>query len=94
MGPLRIELRRKEPSGLLVAALLIFNGLGLALALSAGRYPIRLYVRNALFTEVVVDQQVPSESVLDALLARRIRQDPSAIAVWSLFTSAELARLD
>ena len=57
MGPLRIELRCKEPSGLLVAALLIFNGLGLALVLTAGRHPISLYVRNALFAEVVDDQQ-------------------------------------
>ena len=94
MAPFRIELRRKNPSGLLVAALLLFNGLALALLLTAGRYPTSLYVRNALFSEVVDDQQVPSEAALNTLLKRRIRQDPAWLRARSLFTSTELARLD
>ena len=94
MAPFRLELRRKNPSGLLVAALLLFNGLGLALVLIAGRYPTSLYVRNALFSEVVDDQQVPSEAALNTLLKHRIRQDPSWLPVRSLFTSTELVRLD
>lgn len=65
MNVIPVELRRKNCSGLLVAALLLFNGLGLALVLTAGRYPISLYVRNALFSEVVDDQQVPSEAALN-----------------------------
>lgn len=65
MSVIPVELRRKNPSRLLVAALLLFNGLGLALVLTAGRYPISLYVRNALFSEVVDDQQVPSEAALN-----------------------------
>lgn len=65
MSVIPVELRRKNPSGLLVVALLLFNGLALALLLTAGRYPISLYVRNALFSEVVDDQQVPSEAALN-----------------------------
>lgn len=94
MSPFRLELRRKNPSGLLVAALLLFNGLALALVLTAGRYPISLYVRNALFSEVVDDQQVTTEAALNTLLKRRIRQDPAWLRARSLFTSTELVRLD
>lgn len=42
-----IKLHRKRPSWLLMAALVIVNGLGLALALIAGRYPGSLFLRNA-----------------------------------------------
>jgi len=94
LTPLRVELRRKNPSGLLAGALFLFNGLGLALVLTAGRYPISLYVRNALFSEVVDDQQVTSEAALNTLLKRRIRQDLAWLPARSLFTSTELVELD
>lgn len=51
-------------------------------------------MRNALFSEVVDDQQVPSEAALNALLKRRIRQDPAWLPARPLFTSTELFRLD
>lgn len=62
--------------------------------LTAFRNPISLYVRHELFSEVVDDQQVPSEAALNTLLKRRIRQDPAWLPARSLFTSTELVMLD
>jgi len=84
----------KKPSCLLVPALVIFNGLGLALALISGRFPFSLFLRNAIFSDLVDNQQLPSEAALNALLKRRIRQDPPELGSAFLFTSPELVKLD
>lgn len=43
---------------------------------------------------MVDDQQIPSEATLNALLKRRIRQDPPELGSRPLFTSPELVKLD
>lgn len=89
-----LHLRRKRPSRLIWGVWLGFNGLGLAVLLTALRYPYSLYVRNALFTQVFDTGQLPSEERLNALLETSLRYDPPQLQVRSLFTPAELAKLD
>jgi hypothetical protein len=79
---------------LLFAFFVAFNAIGLVIMLTAARYPVSLYVRNALFSEVVDDGQVPDEAALNLLLARRLRRDPPALRARELFTAAELTKLD
>ena len=68
--------------------------MGLAVVLALARYPLSLYVRNALFSEVFDAQQLRSEEQLNAMIARRLRQDPPQLKPRTLFTPAQLARLD
>lgn len=71
--PSVLHLRRKRPSRLLWALWLGFNGVGLAVVLALARYPLSLYVRNALFSELFDVQQLRSEEQLNAMIARRLR---------------------
>jgi hypothetical protein len=89
-----LQLRRKHPSRLLWSVWVAFNVLILAVVLAAARYPLTLYIRNALFSETFDAQQLRSESQLNALIARRLRHDPPELNPRTLFTRAELAKLD
>lgn len=86
---------RKDPSRLLGALWLGFSGLGLAVVLAVGsRYPVNLYVRNALFSQVFDTGQIRSDDDLNALLARKMRFDPPHLKPRSVFSPSELASLD
>ena len=73
---------------------MVFNGLVLAGLLVAWRYPMSLWVRNTLWSEVFDDQQISSEAALNAVLAKRQRRDPAELNPRRMFSSDDLARLD
>jgi len=87
-------LLRKSPSRLLLSVFLLYNLLGLAVLVVAGRYPTSLYVRNALFSKVVDDTEITDEAALNREIARSFRRDPPRFDPRSLFTTSELQRLD
>jgi hypothetical protein len=86
--------RSQQPSRLVWTLVVAFNSLGLGLLAITARYPTSLYFRNALFSEVYDDIQIPNEQALNAALAQRIRRDPPELDVRGLFSPAELALLD
>jgi hypothetical protein len=71
-----------------------FNALGIGLLVIAGRYPTSIYVRNALFSQVIDDSQVPTEQAVNNAINQQFRRDPPQLNPRALFTKAELARLD
>jgi hypothetical protein len=89
-----LEVRRKTPSKLLWTLVVVFNGLVLAGLLVAWRYPMSLWVRNTLWSEVFDDQQISSEAALNAVLAKRQHRDPAELNPRRMFSSDDLARLD
>lgn len=87
-------IRSSRPSRLLWMVLLLFNALGLGLLLILARYPTSLYVRNALFSQVIDDSQAPTEQVVNSAINQQFIRDPPQLNPRALFKKAELARLD
>ncbi len=89
------QLRRStRPSRLLWLVLLLFNALGVGVLLFAARYPTSLYVRNALFSQVLDDSQVPTEQAVNIAIDNQFQRDPPQLNPRDLFSQAALARLD
>ncbi|MEI8251390.1 MAG: hypothetical protein WCF98_09500 [Synechococcus sp. ELA057] len=87
-------LRRKPTSRLLWSLVVVFNGLVLASVLVAWQYPLSLWVRNTLFSEVLDDGQITTEAALNGVLAKRQRRDPAQSNPRRIFSADDLARLD